>query len=177
VKKVRINLKKNVDSWSFVIYDSVESAFYLKNETLKPNDMDFCKIVSLGQGDVLEAEWMGSEYVYLDESAEHKVSNLGIQHEKYEKVRVGKLTTASSKASSFDKGGYVELYVGWIPAGCIEWSTDDTRDDLKITQIKGRVRSRMVFGNLFVGHPDDADELSENYPGLFSEVTGSRGTG
>lgn len=171
MKKARITLKKNQLPWSFVLYDSVESAFYLKNEHLKANDMTFCKVVVLKSNDIIEAEWIGTEYVYLDESSE-SFENIDIQHEKYEKVRIGKMTPLKSIE---DKGGYVELYVGWLPSGAFQWTSDDTRDDVKITQIKGRVRSKLDFSKLFEGHPDDLDEDVHNPQKIFSETTGSIG--
>ena len=174
MKKARINLKKNQLPWSFVLYDSVESAFYLKNEHLKANDMSLCKVVVLKPNDIIEAEWIGSEYVYLDESTE-SFENIDIQCEKYEKVRIGKITPL--KKTTEDKGYYVELYVGWLPNGSFQWTSDDTRDDVKITQIKGRVLSRLDFSKLFEGHPDVLDEDVHNPQKLFSETTGSIGLG
>lgn len=173
MKKIRITLQKNQDRWTFVLYDSVESAFYLKNEELKPNDLAYCKIITLLPQETLEVEWMGMECVYLEESAEHKTSD-SMSHEKFEKVRLGKL----SLNKKIDKlGGYIELYSGWLPEGTLDWTAQMSRDDIQTTLIKGRVRHKLDFDNLFKDHPDDLADTINDYPGLFSEVTGSRGKG
>ena len=70
MKKVRLNLKRGVKKpWSFTLYDSAESAFYLKDEPPYPDgfEEEFRKIVSISPGDILEIEWVGSEWVFSDE--------------------------------------------------------------------------------------------------------------
>ena len=72
MKKVRLNLKRGSKPWSFTLYDSAESAFYLKDEPPYPDgfEEDYRKIVTLKPGEVLEVEWIGSEWVFVDDNTD-----------------------------------------------------------------------------------------------------------
>lgn len=163
MKKVRINLKRNQKSWSLTVYDSSESAFYM-SETPEKNDFDsseYCSIVTLSPGEVIEAEWLGSEYVYKDELAKRGTHVDAQTSEKYEKVRLGKLTSVKTEAMTRH---FVELHSGWVLGGTVPWAADDTRKDIRIIPIKGRIRSKLDFTKLFpVSTPLESGEEVDKY--------------
>ena len=152
MKKVRLNLKRGVKKpWSFTLYDSAESAYYLKDEPPYPDgfEEEYRKVVSLNPGDILEVEWIGSEWVFADDGSDflQKPMNLGlIEYDKYDKVRVGKITPLKG---SEEKMGYLEVYSGWCFGGDVPWSEKTTREGLKITEVKGKIVSKFDFPKLF----------------------------
>jgi len=151
VKKVRLNLKRGSKPWSFTLYDSAESAFYLKDEPPYPDgfEEEYRKIVSLRPGDILEVEWVGSEWVFADEGEDflfNPITLSSTDYDKYDKVRVGKITPAKGAE---EKMGYLEVYSGWIFGGDIPWRPKDSRDGLKITEVKDAVVSKFDFPKLF----------------------------
>lgn len=161
MKKVRLNLKRGFKSWSFVLYDSAESAFYLKDEPIyDPTGEEYRRVVVMRPGELVEVEWVGSEWVYDDETSSKKVSmsRMGPTYEKYDKIRVGKLTSAKKTAKAVEKPGYLELYSGWVPSGEVPWEPDDTQKSIRITPIKGKVVSQFDFSRLFSELTHEEDE-------------------
>lgn len=153
MKKVRLNLKRGVKSWSFVLYDSAESAFYLKDEPFYGDDVDeYRKVVSLKPGESLEAEWVGSEWIYPEEVGNELPSPDAKPQQKFDKVRVAKMIPI--KGSS-QKTGLLELYIGWIQGGDVKWSPDDTQSKVRITPLRGKSGSKVDFSRLFVKYETD----------------------
>lgn len=152
MKKVRLNLKRGTKkSWSFTLYDSAESAYYLKDEPPYPDgfEEEYRKVISLNPGDILEVEWVGSEWVFPDENEDflrRPVSLSASVYDKYDKVRVGKITPVKG---SEEKMGYLEVYSGWIFGGDIPWSSKAGHEGLKITEVKGKIVSKFDFPKLF----------------------------
>jgi len=152
VKKVRLNLKRGVKTpWSFTLYDSAESAYYLKDEPPYPDgfEEEYRKVVSLNPGDILEVEWVGSEWVFPDENEDFLRKHVSLQasvYDKYDKVRVGKITPVKGAE---EKMGYLEVYSGWIFGGDVPWSPKAAQDGLKITEVKGKIVSKFDFPKLF----------------------------
>ena len=152
MKKVRLNLKRGVKKpWSFTLYDSAESAYYLKDEPPYPDgfEEEYRKIVSLNPGDILEVEWVGSEWVFPDENEDFLRKPVSLQagvYDKYDKVRVGKITPVKGVE---EKMGYLEVYSGWCFGGDVPWSPKTAQDGLKITEVKGKIVSKFDFPKLF----------------------------
>ena len=148
MKKVRINLLKGVKSWSFFIYDSAESAFYLKElSDDEPFDEEYRRQVSVHRSDVVEVEWLGSEWVYHEE--------LG-RSDKYDKVRLARLIRRGSGVGSM---GYIEVYSGWVLGDVINWACLPNPTSLvKVTPIKGRMKHKLDFSRIF----QDQLEQEEN---------------
>ena len=154
MKKVRINLNKGVKTWSFFLYDSPESAFYLK-ELHDDEDFDeeYRKLVEVYRSDVVEVEWMGSEWVYHDE--------LG-KSEKYDNVRLAKLVTRGVAPSEANMG-YVEIYSGWTHGDVFRWcGRQDSQSNVKVTPIKGRVKSKLDFSEIFLKQEEEDGEEDLN---------------
>jgi hypothetical protein len=154
VKKVRLNLKRGVRSWSFTLYDSAESAFYLKDEPEYDDrfEEDYRKVITIKPGDIVEAEWLGSEWVYDDDYADffsRSYTTLDNSHEKYDKVRVGKI---SPMKGTTQKLGYLEVYSGWVLGTAIPWSPEEGQTKVRITEIKDKVVSKFDFTELFKGN-------------------------
>lgn len=152
MKKVRLNLKRGVKKpWSFTLYDSAESAYYLKDEPPYPDgfEEEYRKVVSIKPGDILEVEWVGSEWVFPDENEDFLKKSVTLStniYDKYDKVRVGKITPVKGAE---EKMGYLEVYSGWCFGGDVPWSPDDSQDGLKITVVKGKIVSKFDFPKLF----------------------------
>jgi len=149
LKKIRLNLKRGVKTWSFVLYDSAESAYYLKDEPVFNDavDEEYRRVITLKPGETLEMEWVGSEWVYSDDGIEAAPPSTELQH-KFDKVLVGKMIPIDLKDVG-GKSGYLELYSGWVSSESVRWSKDDTRKDVRITPIKGKMRSKFDFSKLF----------------------------
>jgi len=146
MKKVRINLRRGQKSWDFMLYDSPESAYYLSHEGMEVAFADeYSKTVTLCPNELLEVEWLGSEYVYVG-----GLSAGGLKHVKYDEVRLGKMSKVGV--------GLVELHAGWVASGSVPWTDDDTRHDVRITRIKGRMVAKMDFSELFSAAPDESTE-------------------
>lgn len=149
MKKVRLNLKRGVKSWSFVLYDSPESAYYLKDEPIMDDDVEeYRRTITMGRGEIIEAEWLGAEWVYGEDGDEPS------QYKKFDKVRLGKITTLKSTAS---KTKYLELYSGWVMDSNIPWVVDDSRNDVRITKINANKSSRIDFSKLFLGYGEESE--------------------
>lgn len=163
MKKIRVALKKDRKSWSFVLFDSAESAFYLKDEKITESDDEYYRVVKLDPMDVIEVEWLGSEYVYSDEYDSRTDKPMKLQHEKFDKVRLGKLTPIVTRVQ---KTGYVELHSGWVTGGTFKWTSGDHQEDVRITRIKGKAVSKLDFDKLFSGRQqtDEEKEFEENFP-------------
>lgn len=153
MKKVRLSLKRGSKPWSFILYDSAESAYFLKDEPLYPDgfEEEYRKIITLNKGDILEVEWVGSEWVFEDEHEDFLRKPVVLRPEvfdKYDKVRVGKITPIKGTEEE-EKMGYLEVYAGWTFGGTVPWSAETTSHGLKITEVKGRIRSKFDFPKLF----------------------------
>jgi hypothetical protein len=161
VKKIRINLRRGIKTWTFVLYDSAESAFYLKEELPEVDD-EHCKIVRFESGDVAEVEWLGSEWVYEDEMTQDATekTRLRLDHEKYDKVRIGKMSKSKTRSND-QKTDYVELYSGWIPSGVIPWSEVDQKP-IRVIPIKGKIQSKLDFSKLF--SEETVEDLVDDLP-------------
>ena len=151
MKKVRLNLKRGSKPWSLTLYDSAESAFYLKDEPPYPDgfEEEYRRVVSIKPGEILEVEWVGSEWVFSDDGSDflQKPMNLSsVDYDKYDKVRVGKITPLKG---SEEKMGYLEVYSGWIFGGDVPWTETTMQDGLKITEVKGKIVSKFDFPKLF----------------------------
>jgi hypothetical protein len=159
VKKVRINLKRGCKKWSFPIFDSAESAYYLKDDLFPEEVEECCKVVDLNPGEILEIEWMGFEAVYDDEVKESSLqTKLKMDHERFESVRIAKMTQIKTKSY---KTGYVETFSGWIKPGIFTYNASD-RNDVRIIQIKGKMTSKMDFSELFQTKLDESkDQISD----------------
>lgn len=155
VKKIRVSLKKDRKSWSFVLFDSAESAFYLKDEKLTESDDEYYRIITLEPSDLIEVEWLGTELVYSDEYETDPTKPMKLHHEKFDKVRLGKLTPIVTRGH---KTGYVELHSGWVVGDTFKWTSDEKQDDLKITRIKGKAVSKLDFEKLFFGRSQTEEE-------------------
>lgn len=158
LNKVRVSLNRGVRSWAFVLYDSAESAYYLKDETpedVTSEDEDFRRVVVLRPGETLEAEWMGSEWVYADPDAGQvdAVSRLATcPDEKFDKVRIGK----TARRGSDDE--HVEVYSGWVISGQVPLFQEVSQENIRITPVKGRIRSRFDFTKIFLEQELDDSE-------------------
>jgi hypothetical protein len=160
VKKVRINLKRGVRSWSFILYDSAESAFFLRKEPIYNDGMDeYRQVVNLRPGEIIEVEWMGSEWVYSGVSA-------GLGQERFDKVRLGKLVPI--KGSTGDDA-FIEAYSGWVVKE-VPWTPDDSRKDVRITPLHGKVKPKIELSNLFSEQDEEPLVVSE---GITSLTTGN----
>lgn len=161
MKKIRISLLRGRKTWSFVLHDSSESAFYLKDEpALSEGDDEYRKVVVLKSGDHLEVEWSGSEWVYADETVPSFLTPFDLIYDKFDRVRVGKMTMVKGVDGKKDTA-YLEIYSGWVVGGAVPWRQEDAEDGLRITPIKGRMRSKMDFSKLFKGTALEDDELAE----------------
>lgn len=159
MKKVRLNLKRGIKSWSFTLYDSAESAFYLKSEPEYDDRLeeDYRKVITMKAGGLLEVEWLGSEWVYDDDFSDffsRSFSSIENSYEKYDKIRVGKM---SPTKGTTQKLGYLEVFSGWVLGGSIPWVNDDSQSKVRITEIKGKIHSRLDFSDLLKGAPSDSD--------------------
>jgi hypothetical protein len=144
MKKIRLTLKPECDPWSFVLYDSPEAAYYMSGFAMESSD-DFAFSISLAQGDFIEVEWTGMEYV-ADSDPEDGESMM------VERVRLAKsydTTLGGIKAS-----GYVESYVGWVIKGTIPWNRRSHKV-VKITRIGDKNEPRLDFSRIF---KDSLDE-------------------
>lgn len=166
VKKVRLNLKRGFKTWSFTLYDSAESAFYLRDEPIYNDavDEEYRKIITLKPGEIIEAEWVGAEWVYNDVDDYDVFTSPqrrhGRSYDKYDKVKIGKF---SSLKGTTQKLGYLETYSGWISDGVIPWTAGATPDKVRITQVKDKTVSGFDLSNLFVLNqeiPEDEPEVN-----------------
>jgi hypothetical protein len=162
LKKVRINLRRGIKSWSFVLYDSAESAYFLKDEPVYVPDSEeeYRKVVVLRPGEVIEAEWIGAEWVYTDETTPGFDVPADMKHDKFDRVRLGKLSVLKGKDVSGDTN-YLEIYSGWLPAESLPWREDRAPSQVKVTEIKGRTKSKLDFTKLFRGTSLEEEELIE----------------
>lgn len=148
MKKVRLNLKRGIKAWSFTLYDSAESAYYLKDEPVMDDDVEeYRRIVTMKRGESIEAEWLGAEWVYDEDDSK--------KYRKFDKVRLGKI----SKLKTSSRGtNYLELYSGWVDHIDFPWAPDDSRNDVRIIRINGDKASSLDFSKLFVKRSDERDE-------------------
>ncbi len=149
-------------SWSFVLYDSAESAYYLKDEPVYAPDTEeeYRKVVVLRPGETIEAEWIGAEWVYGDETSPRFDCPTDMMHDKFDRVRLGKLSVLKGKDNGEDTN-YLEIYSGWVPAGSVPWRAAGSPTQVKVTEIKGRTKSKLDFSKLFRGTTLEEEELIE----------------
>ena len=160
MKKVRLNLKRGSKAWAFVLYDSAESAYYLKDEPILDDEIEeYRRIVSLSPGETMEMEWVGSEWVYEDDSGVSNKSPSTVMHDKFDKVRICKSIPIKG-AGKDDK--LIEAYSGWMSGRAMKWTGEDIPEGVRITPIKGKMRSRFDFSELFEGQMDEDDEEYES---------------
>lgn len=145
-----------------MLFDSPESAYFLKNESLDDDGVEeYCREITLRPGEVMEVEWLGSEYVYADEATPGQFSPLTSCHEQYDKIRLGKLIPIKSVTTT--KAGYLELYSGWVQGKVIPWAADDTLRRIRITPIKGKMRSKLDFSKLFSSDNAEDEEAPVDF--------------
>jgi hypothetical protein len=150
MKKVRLSLKRGTQKWTFILYDSAEAAFYLKNGIKEKSD--YYQDIDLKYGSFMEAEWLGSEYVYTD------VTNSD-GYESYDYVRLAKFV----KGTRTNPRDYVEIANGWIVGGSIPWS-EDCQSSLKIIRLNEKRKHRFDFSVLFKTMPmEEPPGYSEGY--------------
>jgi len=118
VKKIRVSLKRNKKEWSFTLFDSAESAFYLKDDILEFDSAEYYRKITLMPQEMMEVEWMGSEYIYSDEHEVDPAKFASIQHEKLDKIRFAKVLPIQT---AVQKTGYVEIYSGWVNGEIFNW--------------------------------------------------------
>lgn len=152
MKKARINLSKGVKSWSFFIYDSSESAFYLKDLADDEDfDEEYRRSVVITRGDFVEIEWMGSEWVHHEETG---------RDEKYDMIRLAKLVAKENSTTT----GYVEIYSGWTAGSTFDWTgRHNTNTMIKVIPIKGRMKHRLDFSKLF-SYQKNEEENGDEMP-------------
>lgn len=168
MRKVRIILRKGAKPWSIVLYDAAESALFLSSEAIQAND-DYRKVIKLEQEDVLEVEWLGSEWVFRDEVKDDSLTQ-GKPHIKYDKVKIGKMTPIVGSAQ---RSGYLRIYTGWVTGDTIPWPDGDKRRGLKITHVKGKIQSKFDLSKLFVQDMTPISE-KEDVEDLQSSSTSSK---
>lgn len=158
MKKIRLNLKRGVKSWSFTIYDSVESAYYLKDEPIMNDEIEeYRRVVTMGRGETIEAEWLGAEWVYDEDEG---LPSRG--YKKFDKVRLGKISKLKDVGRGAKSTSYLELYSGWVSQMEFPWAPDDTRNDIRIIRVNGRAASKLDFSKLFTRHSDEQEEQEED---------------
>lgn len=148
MKKLRLSLKPESKSWSFVLFDSPEAAYYMVGHETQDED-DFCFNVSLSSGDFMEVEWTGMEFVY-DEPSNDNMFLERVRLVKSYDTTLGDITTS----------GYVETYSGWLAKGIIPWNKR-THKDVKITRLGTRNKPRLDFSRIFRDKLDDTSPRAE----------------
>ena len=150
MKKARINLNKGVKSWSFFIYDSSESAFYLKDLADDEDfDEEYRRSIVIKRGDFVEIEWMGSEWIHHEETG---------RDEKYDMIRLAKLVAEENSRAT----GYIEIYSGWTSGSTFDWTGRHSHDAMiKVIPIKGRMKHRLDFSSLFSRQKNDEEGDAE----------------
>lgn len=160
MKKVRLTLKRRTKAWSFILYDSPESAFFLRDEPIFGEFEEYRRVITLSPGELIEVEWMGCEWIDDSDGTDIFATGTG-KGQKFDKIRMGKITPVKNPSY---KASYVELHSGWVQSKDIPWRDEESRDDVRITPIKGRMRSKIDFSRLFEGQgrpeADDAIEMS-----------------
>lgn len=156
MKRVRIKLKRGAKkNWSFSLYDSIESAYYITTdpEQTQSSIRDFSKTVTVSSKDVLEVEWLGSEWVYNDEDETFPKKT---RHaEKYDNIAIGK--TVATKRTTLEK---VEVYTGWVRSGDVPLNQHDARDDIRIIRLSDVDEYVVDFSKFFYVSPT-VDEMQE----------------
>lgn len=164
MKKIRLNLKRGVKSWSFTLYDSVESAYYMKDEPFMDDEIEeYRRIVTLERGEIIEAEWLGSEWVYGEED--------DAKYYKFDKVRMGKI---SNLKSQFTNVNYLELYSGWVSSVEFPWKVDVSKNDIRITRINEKNVSKIDFSKLFLHQKEESDDKADDSRDDQDSLTSSR---
>lgn len=143
VKKIRITLNRGIKNWSFTLYDSAESAFYLGEETqVEYQEEEYKKTITLGPKEIIEIEWVGAEWVYDDGI----MSPVTVMHRRFDKILLGKITPVQTKNS---KSSLLETYSGWIPGDQVTWGSEICREGVKMTPVKGKMVSKIDLSGLF----------------------------
>jgi hypothetical protein len=146
VKKIRLSLKKSATYWSFNVFDSVEAAYYLRED---PVDSVAWKeratVMSLEQKEFVEIEWLGCEYYYVDTN--HGPNpKISLNHERYDNIRAVKMLPSDVTSA---KTSFVELYTGWVVGGAVPWTKQAAQKDIRIIPINEKVHSKFDFSKLF----------------------------
>lgn len=144
MKKVRLKPKRGC-RWSFKLYDSAESAYFMKDDDRDRSE--YHQRVGLPPGTFMEIEWLGAEFIY-DEEAETPDG----WHTCFDKVRLARVT----KKKTGNKDGIV-LATGWVLGGSIPWS-QATHDELRIFRINGEEKQELDFSELFKDLWRDSEE-------------------
>lgn len=146
MKKVRLTPKKG-SSWSFKLYDSAESAYYMKDDDRDRSE--YHQRIGLPEGSFMEIEWMGAEYIYDETEADYRN-----WFESFDKVRLARVSPVSGQKDS------LILATGWVVRDTIPWSRR-SHAAFKISRINGRIKSRLEFSELFKELWRDDPELPE----------------
>lgn len=159
MRKIKIALKRGTKHWSFILYDSAESAFFLREEEMLEDEDEYRKLITLKRGESIEIEWMGSEWIYLGDMhrKESPKSSENSRYEKYDKVRIGKLAPIKTKAGS-QAATVIEVYTGWLLGDVVVWSQKKEIQGIKISEINSK-SSKVDFNKLFLDIDDD--EINE----------------
>ena len=147
MKKVRVSLNRGIKSWSFFVHDSSESAFYLRDLGEDEDfDEEYRRMVTIERKDIVEMEWLGSEWVHHEEVG---------HSERYDMVRLAKIVTPGNVSSA----SYIEIYSGWVIGDTFDWSGKTDRPiGVKITPIKGRMKHKLDFSQIFSATKDDNED-------------------
>ena len=125
MKKVCTTLKPRVKEWKFTIYESPDAAYYLSmsRDKITGTDSTYSHEFSLKKDEIAVIEWLGTEYIYDDESTSKNGQPRSLQHEAYECIRMIKFPAADKdKISEVSPYVFVEAHYGWVSKGIISWS-------------------------------------------------------
>jgi hypothetical protein len=140
MKKVRITVSKGSRGKDFKIFNSPESLYVWLNDPdlqLDPEmDPSLGNVVRLKQGEVMEAEWCGCEFVYEEDELLFRADY----------IRIGKLISAPT----FFSGGknVVGIQDGWIMSDTIAFKSY-TDGLTRTTKLTPRSRHKFDLDELF----------------------------
>lgn len=151
MKKVRITVKRGSKGKAFNIFNSPESLYVWLNDPDLQEDFDLDptlgNTVYLKQGEIMEVEWCGCEYVYED----------GELVLKTDYVRIGKLI---SSPTIFARGrNVVGIQDGWIAEGTVFFKTHSD-DETRTTKLSSKSKHKFDLDELFSAR-EAFDELDE----------------
>jgi len=166
VKKVRISLRDSSKKWTLHLYESLVSFTYL-HSALSTKDTSFKNIVTLNKGEFLEIEWLGADYCQIDDFGvflDEKATRAQMMR-RCDNVRIGKCVRKLGR-NGFD---YITGYTGWIPGDDIPWNPRNAPDYLKVIELKGRLKPRINFSELFESSESKEDFASSLFLDLAEE--------
>lgn len=155
MKKLRINLKNSTKSWSFLLYETITDCMYAQSYP-QMDKFKKEKIELIKRGQFLEIEWCGSEYfefnsdILFDKHSDVLKKSNSI---KFNYVKIGKSIRTKSGIE------YITGHEGWVPGNVIPWSIVDSPDHIKVIELKGRLKPRIDFSQLFQKKQDITSEL------------------